>query len=405
MRARTRLADEGGWAVVTALLLMTIMLGVGLATLASVDTQQQQAGVERVKERAFNLTEAVLDAQAFQLARRWPLPSATGGAPAAPYPASCTGSISNPAPPADVRCPDPTRFASAFAGPDLGAGAAFTTEVRDNGATSVDFYDPAVVPTQPTYDANNDGRMWVKATSAARGRTRSIVALVRADVQVVQFPRKTIIAGKLSTSNNGNKIIVDTDGLLGNVAAEPAGVSLRCAAGTACLDVPNSKEQVSPPVIDYDYPNPQALDDSTLALLREQAASNGTLYPTCPPTLTGAIVYIDSGDCSYGANGVGNPPPGDPGVVIMRSGTLYLGGNYTFNGIVYLLNQQGSDGDCVQVHGTAAVNGAVFVDGSCGVITGSSKENVAYDQRSFGNLRIASDGAIVRNTWRELPST
>lgn len=52
--------DEEGWAVVVAIVLMTIMLGVGLATLAVVDNQQKQSGNERQRESGLNLNEGVL---------------------------------------------------------------------------------------------------------------------------------------------------------------------------------------------------------------------------------------------------------------------------------------------------------------------------------------------------------
>ena len=36
-------------------------------------------------------------------------------------------------------------------------------------------------------------------------------------------------------------------------------------------------------------------------------------------------------------------------------------------------------------------------------MAGSSKQNVVYNDQAFARLKVAGDGSIVRNTWRELP--
>ena len=46
---RQRLRNESGWAVVTAIMVTLVMLGVGLAALAVVDNQQKQSGNERIR--------------------------------------------------------------------------------------------------------------------------------------------------------------------------------------------------------------------------------------------------------------------------------------------------------------------------------------------------------------------
>ena len=409
-----RIHDDQGWAVLTAIALMTIMIGLGLATLSMVDTQQEADMRQRVGESRFNLTEAVLTSQAFGLARRWPM----GSSATQLMPVSCTGNLASPAAPADTRCPDPSSLASTFTGVDYGQGATFTTEVRDNTtspqavcpvgppAATADFYDPASIPNQARWDSNCDGKMWVRADATVKGKTRTVVALVRADLQAVGFPRKTVVAGKIGTSNNGNKTIIDTDGYAGQAAAEPGGVSLRCSAsaGAACNATNMSKGQISPPIIEYDYPSTNVLDPATLALLKEQAQAAGTYYATCPGSLTGAVVWVEAGACAYGANGVANTSA-QPGVVVIANGSLSISGNYTYYGVVYALNEQASTGYCVTTQGTSQIVGAVFVDGSCGVMAGSSKENIVYDQKAGGITKVAGDGAIIRNTWRELPSS
>ncbi|MEA2459076.1 MAG: hypothetical protein QOC95_2048, partial [Thermoleophilaceae bacterium] len=69
---RARLTDERGFAVATALMVITIMIALGLATATLVDNQSRQTGRERLKETTFNVGEAVLNAQALQLSATWP---------------------------------------------------------------------------------------------------------------------------------------------------------------------------------------------------------------------------------------------------------------------------------------------------------------------------------------------
>ena len=66
------LRREEGWVVVTAVIVMGLMMGIGLATYATVDTQQAQSRVERERDSSFNLGESALYAEAFVLGRDWP---------------------------------------------------------------------------------------------------------------------------------------------------------------------------------------------------------------------------------------------------------------------------------------------------------------------------------------------
>jgi Tfp pilus assembly protein PilX len=68
----TKIRDERGWAVVTAIFVMTLMVSLGLASFAFVDTETRQSGNERVNESSFNLSEGALGSQAFVMAGKWP---------------------------------------------------------------------------------------------------------------------------------------------------------------------------------------------------------------------------------------------------------------------------------------------------------------------------------------------
>ena len=67
-----RLRDDSGVALVTALFSTIVMLALGLALLSIVDTQTSESASERTRDRGFNLSESVLNSQAFVLGRNWP---------------------------------------------------------------------------------------------------------------------------------------------------------------------------------------------------------------------------------------------------------------------------------------------------------------------------------------------
>ena len=67
---KVRPSDERGNVIVTAMLLLAIMMGIGFSVAAQVDTQTGHSRTERERESSFNLAEAALSAQTFILGRR-----------------------------------------------------------------------------------------------------------------------------------------------------------------------------------------------------------------------------------------------------------------------------------------------------------------------------------------------
>src|SRR4051794_30090819 len=180
--------EEGGWALVTAIVLMTLMATFALATSATVDNQQKQSALGRQRETAFNLAEAALNAQIYALTTHWAGPGgATNTAVAAPQ--SCTPTNT------DSRCPNASALSALFASADTEAGSNWTTMVRDNsGVTGANtFWSDTMITAAPRYDANHDGKVWVRASGVARGRTRAMVALVRTEQQPESLPHDTLL--------------------------------------------------------------------------------------------------------------------------------------------------------------------------------------------------------------------
>jgi Tfp pilus assembly protein PilX len=403
--------SQRGSALVAAMFAIAMMLMIGLATYSLVDTQQGQATRSDVGEASFRLANAALNAQMFQLGSVFPSKSTSA------YPSWCTSAA-----PAASPCPDATSLSQSFNSVQYGTSTCgggvtngWRTAVRDNGGGSTSYYDPAVVPSQATWDANADGSVWVRSEGTARCRTRTTVALVQLSRVPLPFPRNVITTNWLSVTNTGRKVIVDT---LGKYAqppsarppsnAQPGGVAARCvSAPTPCVNYDATRGQISPDTTQVSSGGSATTlttDQINGLKFQAQTASPSTYYPvgSCPPSLTGKIVFVEDMTGCGGYSG-GNSA-NNPGVLVFMRGTLSLGGNAVFYGIVYAGNKQGSTGAVVSIGGTAAIQGAVVVDGAGGVLAGSSRTNIVYDPRAFGLLQTLANATMVPNTWRQLPA-
>ncbi|HEX8102969.1 MAG TPA: hypothetical protein VF533_10170 [Solirubrobacteraceae bacterium] len=403
-----RAREEDGFMLVAAILLLGIMMTIALAVVAFSDTQQNQSRVERVREASFRLTEASMQHQIFQLGRKWP------GSAGVAYPAVCS-----PASPALDPCPDNATLSAGYAGTDYPAAMTcpagtpavpWTTEVRDNGnltktSTDVAYYNRALALTRPTYDANLDGKLWVRATAVASCKVQTVVALVKQNLTPLQFPRNVVTANWFQTNNKGAKTIVDTRG---PYAAEPADLSLRCDAPshTPCADYVANKGQVSPNRLVIDPATSPTFDADQLQSFRLQAQSTGRYYGSgaCPDLtgVAGGLVFIES--TSSNCTMPGGFSDATPGVLVIANGTIGFGGNSVFYGIIYAANLSNIAGPVVTIGGTAAIQGAVAVDGPGGVIAGASKANIVFDDRAFPLIKGYAGAGFVQNSWRTLPA-
>lgn len=403
-RWRVRGSSEEGWVLLTSVTLLSLMLMLSMALLSIVDNQTAHSRTQRVRETAFNLAEAGLNAQIFSLARDWP----GAGAATTPYP-TCSAQV------VSARCPTAAQLTQLIPTADT-TGAAWQTVVRDNGSSSTaNFYSDALVLAQPAYDANRDGQLWVRATATAQGRTRTVVALVRAEQQEEDIPHGALITGRLDISNMGNKIIIDASAGGGTptavVRCVPALLELTPCLGhqvgigpigsTVAALLSYLGRQLSPNVVTTGYTGGPAMSVDARARLKATAIADGTYYSSCPSTLTGHVVYIEAGNCSYTGNTTYNTAA-DPGMVLMATGTLYLGGTTTFNGILYHANQANVTGAVLQLQGNTNVIGGVLVDGQATTVAGSSKLNVQLSLGAFRAVRSYGSAGVIQNTWREI---
>jgi hypothetical protein len=387
-----RVRSESGIALPVALMVAGLMLGLGLAISAYADRQTLATGTERVQENAVTLSEGALNAQANLLASNWPNSSGSAFG-------TCTQASSSTA------CPDPGNLLRGFTNSDFTVSS-WAISVRDNGLGS--FYDDTATAAQPSYDASGpggggpDNMVWLRAQATVRGKTRVIVALVRAFPVGQNFPRGVVTAGKFATSNNGKKAMVDP--------GTGPGVNVRCTPGVgaptrgdACLDFVATKGQVWPPAYSASTTLPNAMSATDVATLKSRAQAAGTYFDTCPGSLPSApLVYIETGGCSYTGNSQYNSAA-SPGMLVINSGGISFGGTVNFYGIVYAVNSGNSSAaNLVDLGGNSQIQGAVVVDGNGGVTAGSSKMNIVYDPNVFNIVSANATVNIVANSWREL---
>lgn len=407
-----RLRDERGSALVAAMILMSVMLGVGLALASIGDTQEKQATSERVRESSFGLAEAALDAQVSRLGRTWPSTAATA------YPTECAPTSASPA-----LCPDASTLTAGLTGVDYGASTCpgappvWRSQVRDNGGTITSYYRGSVAATQQPWDVNGDGLLWVRAEGRARCKLRTIVTLVRANEVSLTFPRLTIAANWFWTNNQGRKVLVDTVGTYAQPPSirpapgsepAPAPVQVRCNTPVVspCLKVDNGKGQVGGSTPAQTAMPTKTLTDAQAEMVKAQAKIMGSYYGSdspkgpCPPSLTGLLVYVQ--DMSVCSGYAGGNSASAPGTLIMGKGGITFGGNKIFYGLIYARNENNVQSALVQTSGTATIQGAIAVDGLGGVIVGASSTNVVFDSRVFSQIKAVADASPVPGTWREI---
>ena len=389
---RARLRDESGIAFAVALIVCTLMLGLGLAITSLSDQQTLATGTERVQENRLTLTEGAMNAEANLLGGSWPNSSSSPFTP-------CTQASTS------ASCPNAADLLGGFTNRDFAGTNTWHISVRDNGLGN--HYDDTATAGQPAWDASGpagvaDNMVWLRTRATVRGKSRTIVALVRAFSVGQNFPRGVVTAGSFATSNNGKKAMVDP--------GDGPGINVRCAPGAGaptrgdpCMNFVATKGQVWPPAYKSDTSMPSAMTAAEIATLKSRAQSAGTYYSTCPAALpTAPLVFIENGGCSYTSNMQVNSKA-SPGMLVINSGGLLLGGTMNFYGVIYAINAGGSSSQSlVELTGNAQVFGAVVVDGAGGVTAGSSKMNIIYDPNAFNVVSANATVTIVANSWREL---
>lgn len=401
---RTRIGSERGSALVTALLVMMIMMSIAVPLMSMVDTQQRMTSAERLHEGSFSLADAVLNAQVFVLSNAWPTSDADRYDP-------CTQkSVS-------LKCPSPTAITSIYTGADY-KSSAWTVTVHDDGDSAADYYDETEVNKQPPWDANVNGRVWVRADAHGTGTTQSLVAQVKMTEHVENFPRHVATTGYMTIKH------IHKNGILtqGN-SAQPAPLVLRCTGvsysskwntGSGCLNLKKKKKKwITPQIIQEGY-TANALPPAAIDGLRQRAKALGSYYDTCPASPAGELVFVEHGDCAYKGDKKKSTwgvyarkrievnSAANPGAFVVADGSVTFDGKLTYYGIVYAANLSNRTDRLINILKKAQIIGSVAVDGMGGTYIDAHGSPIVFDPTAFWDLTSLQGATIVQGSWHEL---
>ena len=429
--------------MVTAIVLMALMLGLGIAALGLTDSESSRTQEQRARESALQLDEGVLYAQSLVLSTLWPNEENA-------YPPSCTSGGA-----ASDMCPSAANLAGAsgsnFSNVDQLNSSSWITKVRDNGGALKSAYDPlqadaaqttAGVGTCPrtpcTFDFNDDNQIWVQSQSTVRGKSRNVVARLRLEEIVENIPQTAVTAGAISVTNNGNHggtPIIDATG---------SSVLVRCASTALPTCVDAKAGQIVPDPQAGTAPN--LMTAAQIARFKARAKTDGRYYAGCPTKdpvtnkydLSGQVVFIEG--CTNPPNLTNQvetvacaPPTGmatkctnaetEPGLILWHCGRADFSGGFTHRGVLYLANNTDNtcpaslptrgDGKCVgqnvdnardvlNTSGGFAIWGSLAVDGEACMKVGSNGLQVRFDGNVFDSASSYGTVGLVQNTWREL---
>jgi Tfp pilus assembly protein PilX len=418
-----RVREEQGFALMAAIVLLTVILGLGLGLLMFTDSQQRASTRQQASEAAFNVAEAALNAQVGLLSHKWPRKVE------AAYPASCTSTSAESASLTSV-CPYQPNMEAAYkylkgsaSCPGTGAWGSplsnqWTTYVRDNKEKTL--FTSSEVKGNKTWDEDHDGKLWVRATGVVQCHAVSVVTLVDRQAIPLNFTENAATGNWFQVTNSGNKVIVERTGAAGG---EPGAISMRCAgvSGTCEQYQAPPKIQISPPLTENPTSPSTTLNAQQLEDLKAEAQANGTYYsatapyhcPTSIGELSGLPAYVENcGELSVQSNGSANSAV-SPGFLILANGTLSLSGSSTFYGVIYAANQNTaplSSSAIIKLQGGTTVKGEIDVDGSGGIEFGSSgaggsnAANLTYDNSVVPKLETFAGVTPTRNSFRVLPA-
>jgi hypothetical protein len=216
-----RLSREDGSVLLVSVFATLAMLLLGLALLATVDVQAQESGNEKTRDQAFNLSEAVLNNEAFVLGRIWPGSPATAptaiastefcGATSA-YFGSTIGALPVAGTPAAAV---QTNVNNAYTDPNYATAPWRVTICDDTSGGAV--WDDALLTTAKNWDANANDKVWVRSESTVAGKTRTVVALVQGIKQRAFDSRFGLIAGSVGDDLGSTINTLSTAGTNGGV--------------------------------------------------------------------------------------------------------------------------------------------------------------------------------------------
>jgi Tfp pilus assembly protein PilX len=403
------LRSERGSAVVTAIMVMSAMITIGLASYAVVDTQTKLSAGERTRESNFDYGEGVLNAEAYITSTYWP-GSAAPGLPDCTF--NGTTVTASGASTDATQCPTAATLQAAFSGADYSKGVTWTSKIRDNvgtdacqfgsGGNTCGYYYSDSAINQPytvvkPYDANGDGMVWLRSRSVIGTNARTQVAMIQVQKQSLTMPHAVLTANTV-TSNYSPKLKVfpGTSNVLVRCASAQAGNPQGCINTKSSSQIPTGSVKSTS--------SSSALSAADLQKLRERAKSENSWYATCPSSPPGPFVFIESGNC--GASSLPPSSAASPGLYVLVDGTLNISGSGDYWGLIYLVNKSNLTGNVFDSNGLHKWHGAINIDGNGNANLGtSSNTSLTFDDNVFAGLYAYVNAGIVRPSYREVQSS
>lgn len=401
--------DQGGWVIVPAMAMITLMLALGLAMLAIVDAQTGASARDQRADSSFNGAESVMGGAVAALGSQggWNSIDTTDPTPCGEktYTAANT--------PGTTFGESLRQFVTRSLGTSAGnwkvnlCAVASTTEPWSESYLITRRAHPTLTSAAPALA----DMLWVRAQATVRGETRAVAA--RADVKSAQklLPTQYAIAtGSMGTSDFGPSVnTLVTNGLLGALLNNSNGAMIQdlaakigvrcgllnlldpnpdtktlCLAGTLASadDFLNLLGEAGTLLTDtlgtgrfVQLPSHQTATAAEQESWKRQAQINGTYFASLPdgaaclPATTSqtSIVYIETIGDGNGTCHVTGPNSRRAAMLYVGSGRIRIDGdsqdNATFNGVVYAANKNESGGNIVSLVNRGWVEGAIFVDG------------------------------------------
>ncbi len=449
-----RLRNEQGSAMMMAVIILFIILGLGTALMMTANAQHTVAANQQNSENSYSMAEAALNAQIYALSVTWPTASNGPGTSASyptnyGYPSSCSSSNAGysycPSSSDLASYPSNTQTCPAGTPGDAWSSSptrsAWTTYVRDAGTAGssqqqffTDATEKAAVPYNSSFTTAGNNYVWVRAVGTVNCQTSVVVAEVSMQTLSLIFPKDVLNANGFRTTNSGNQTIINTADLNGGATSQ---ISVRCGGvsytpppPSSCVNYGNANQfSPSSPTSSSTWVNPPAsspvLTPAEMADAKTMAMAAGTYIPASTDCstitasqLAGAIVYVEGGPTcaiSIPSNPVRNSQA-HPGVLIIADGTISFTGSATFYGLIYAANLSGSSASLINLNGTSTVVGGIAADGYATFYLGSSGNgtdctasnkcgDLMFDSAAFNNIEGFGGADQTPNTFRQLPAS
>jgi Tfp pilus assembly protein PilX len=436
-----RAREEQGFVLITAIILLTVMLGFGIALVALANSQQSASSREQWTEGAFNLAEAALNAQVARLSREWPGSGTHNNSPGSLL-ATCTPATSE----STNYCPESATLEKAY--PNTGSTTCTGAEAWGSPLTNKwDTYVREDLGGSPYFNSKEESasttnnfdngrlvegvlkpwdKLWVRAVGVVDCHAVTVVSLVSEQLAHTSFPEAAVSSNWFKTGNKGNKIIIKRKGkgkgpTNGKFAIRCSGFTEKEVVEGKCEEYEREgkKEGQIQPELTKEEQEPSSAPSTTLSAeqlesLKSQAKSEGHFFasPNCPGSLealAGRPVYIEGCEGLKFSGGTANSET-KPGFLVLANGSIDLGGGAIYYGVIYDANLQAppkSSEVLVTVRGGAKIVGEIIIDGHGGVELGDKGNEVVafeYNPGAAENFETVTGVAATRNSFRILPS-